>query len=72
LKSEKPAKPFGAPDSDAEDADDDEGDEEEDAGEERSQPDEERLPSPEKEPEEKRKLKLQRGEFGNHWQRLLV
>lgn len=68
LKTEKPAKPFGAPDSDAEEGDE-EGDEEEDAGEDGSQPDEERVASPEKEPEEKKKLKLQRGNLGCHLRR---
>ncbi|KAH7327892.1 hypothetical protein B0I35DRAFT_506453 [Stachybotrys elegans] len=56
IQSEKPAKPFGAPDSDAEEDDDDAEDEE-------SQPDDvERAVSPEKETEEKKRLKLQRVE----------
>jgi DEAD/DEAH box helicase domain-containing protein len=55
LAKGKPAKPFGAPDSDAED----DGSDEEAEGD--SQPDEGRAASPEKESEEKKKLKLQKG-----------
>lgn len=55
LTSEKPSKPFGAPDSDS---GNDEGDAEED---EENQPDEERAPSPEKESEDKKKPKLHKG-----------
>ncbi|KAH7133476.1 hypothetical protein EDB81DRAFT_659170 [Dactylonectria macrodidyma] len=59
-KTEKPAKPFGAPDSDAEESDD-EGSANEDA-----QPEEaERAQSPEKESEEKKKLKLQKVEVND-------
>ena len=55
LKSDKPAKPFGAPESDAEEnKDDGEGDE-------GSQPEEERAASPEKEAEDHKKVKLQKG-----------
>jgi hypothetical protein len=58
LKSEKPVKPFGAPDSESE------ADEEEDEEREESEqpPEAERAVSPEKESEEKKKLKLQKGE----------
>lgn len=56
LGNEKPAKPFGAPDSDVEsNEDDEEGDNE-------SRQDEERDVSPEKESEEKKKHKLQKSE----------
>lgn len=56
IKSDKPAKPFGAPDSDAEDG------EENDEGDDEAQPEEaERAASPEKESEEKKKLRLQKG-----------
>ncbi|KAM0557945.1 hypothetical protein ACHAPJ_005109 [Fusarium lateritium] len=61
LKSEKPAKPFGAPDSDAED-----GEDEDDEREESEQPTEaERAISPEKESDEKKKLKLQKIEVND-------
>lgn len=60
LKSDKPARPFGAPDSDVEE-EDNEGDEDDEGGDDASQPEQERLASPEKEPEEKKKLRLQRG-----------
>ncbi|KAF7560783.1 hypothetical protein G7046_g3369 [Stylonectria norvegica] len=55
LKKEKPARPFGAPESDADE--DDEDDEADDDG----QPEEaERALSPEKESDDKKKLRLQR------------
>jgi DEAD/DEAH box helicase domain-containing protein len=57
LGSKKPAKPFGAPASDAEDEDDD------NEGDEAGPSDEERAASPEKESEEKKKTRLQRGEW---------
>ncbi|KAF4470257.1 DEAD DEAH box helicase [Fusarium albosuccineum] len=61
LKKEKPAKPFGAPESDNEDDDD-----EDDDGEDNEQPEEaERSLSPEKESEEKKKLKLQKVEVND-------
>ncbi|KAF5621257.1 DEAD DEAH box helicase [Fusarium sp. NRRL 52700] len=61
LKSEKPAKPFGAPDSESE-----EGDEEDEEREESEQPYEaERAVSPEKESDEKKKLKLQKIEVND-------
>ncbi|KAM5348486.1 hypothetical protein ACJ41O_008310 [Fusarium nematophilum] len=61
LKSEKPAKPFGAPDSDEDD--DGEGDGE---GDDNDQPeDAERALSPEKELDEKKKLKLQKVEVND-------
>lgn len=63
LKSEKPAKPFGAPDSDVESEEDEDGNDDEEGGDDGSQPDAERLASPEKEPEEKKKLRLQRGKL---------
>ncbi|KEY70865.1 hypothetical protein S7711_00711 [Stachybotrys chartarum IBT 7711] len=60
LQNTKPARPFGAPESDAEDDDDEEDDEDE------SQPDEtERLASPEKESEEKKRYKLQKIEVND-------
>ncbi|RGP68334.1 dead deah box helicase [Fusarium longipes] len=60
-KSEKPSKPFGAPDSDVEEDDDEDGE-----GEETEQPDEtERAASPEKESDEKKKLKLQKIEVND-------
>ncbi|KAK7415622.1 hypothetical protein QQX98_005766 [Neonectria punicea] len=59
-KTEKPAKPFGAPDSDAED-DEDDGSGDEDAVPEEA----ERALSPEKESEEKKKLKLQKVEVND-------
>ena len=59
LQSEKPAKPFGAPESDVE-SDDEEGDE----GSPKSSPEEaDRGASPEKETEEKRRTRLQKGKF---------
>lgn len=59
LKSEKPAKPFGAPESDNED-----DDERDDEGDEGNKVDEaERALSPEKESDEKKKLKLQKGKL---------
>lgn len=59
LLSEKPGKPFGAPDSDVEsEADDDEN------GSENTTPEEaERSASPEKDLEEKKKTKLQKGMY---------
>ncbi|KAF5659346.1 DEAD DEAH box helicase [Fusarium heterosporum] len=61
LRSEKPAKPFGAPDSDNE-----EDEEDDDDGEETEQPAEaERAVSPEKESDEKKKLKLQKIEVND-------
>lgn len=65
LKSEKPAKPFGAPDSDVENEDEEDDNEDDEGGDDASQPDVERLASPEKEPEEKKKVKLQKGESSN-------
>lgn len=64
LKKEKPTKPFGAPDSDVDDDgnEDENEDDDEEGGDGASQSDVERLASPEKEPEEKKKLRLQRGE----------
>ncbi|KAI1048900.1 hypothetical protein LB506_005014 [Fusarium annulatum] len=59
LKSEKPAKPFGAPDSESEDG----GEEEEEREESEQPPEAERAVSPEKESDEKKKLKLQKSEF---------
>lgn len=62
LKSEKPAKPFGAPDSDAESG------EEDDEGDDDAQPEEaERGASPEKESEEKKRLRLQKGTSNFHF-----
>lgn len=63
-KSEKPARPFGAPDSDA-----DSGSDEEEGEEEAQAELAERALSPEKESEEKKRLKLQRGkpEAGKAW-----
>ncbi|KAH0496576.1 hypothetical protein TgHK011_003928 [Trichoderma gracile] len=58
LQSEKPAKPFGAPESDAEDEDDEEADRD---GESESD-EQERAASPEREPEEKKRLKLHKVE----------
>lgn len=63
LKSEKRAKPFGAPDSDVDEDEDEDGDDDGEGGDDASQPDVERLASPEKEPEEKKRLKLQRGKL---------
>lgn len=58
LKADKPARPFGAPDSDAEDdKDDKDGDDDE-----VEHHEVERAQSPEKESEEKKKLRLQKGE----------
>jgi DEAD/DEAH box helicase domain-containing protein len=60
----KPAKPFGAPDSDAEEDEEDDNEDEED-----SQPDDvERGASPDKEKdvEEKKRFKLQKGTFSRH------
>ncbi|PTD12312.1 ATP-dependent helicase HRQ1 [Fusarium culmorum] len=60
-KSEKPSKPFGAPDSDVEEEDD-----EDNEAEETEQPAEtERAASPEKESDEKKKLKLQKIEVND-------
>lgn len=61
LRAGKSAKPFGAPDSDA----DDNGEDDEAEGE--DQPDEERAASPEKEkePDEKKKTKLHKGKAMN-------
>lgn len=56
MGSKKPAKPFGAPVSDAEDEEDD------NEGDEAGPSDEERAASPEKESEEKKKTRLQRSE----------
>lgn len=58
LQSEKPAKPFGAPESDAEE------EEEDDAGRDDGSEsnEQERAPSPEKELEEKKRIKLHKGE----------
>lgn len=58
LQSEKPAKPFGAPESDAEDEDDEDADRD---GESESD-EQERAASPEREPEEKKRFKLHKGE----------
>lgn len=55
LKSDKPAKPFGAPESDVEE-DDEDGE-----GDNGSQADEERAASPDKEAEDHKKVKLQKG-----------
>ncbi|KAL6920780.1 hypothetical protein ACHAP8_004895 [Fusarium lateritium] len=60
-KSEKPSKPFGAPDSDVE-----ENEEDDNEAEESEQPAEtERAASPEKESDEKKKLKLQKIEVND-------
>ncbi|KAF4446490.1 DEAD/DEAH box helicase [Fusarium austroafricanum] len=61
LKSEKPAKPFGAPDSESED----EEDEDEEREESEQPPEAERAASPEKESDEKKKLKLQKVEIND-------
>lgn len=61
LKSEKPAKPFGAPDSS--DDEDEDGDED---GDENEPQEVERALSPEKDSDEKRKLKLQKGGHISH------
>lgn len=58
LQSEKPAKPFGAPESDAEEEEEEDA-EREDESESNEQ---ERAPSPEKELEEKKRIKLHKGE----------
>ncbi|KAK1256444.1 hypothetical protein MKX07_008703 [Trichoderma sp. CBMAI-0711] len=58
LQSEKPAKPFGAPESDAEDEDDEDADRD---GESESD-EQERAASPEREPEEKKRFKLHKVE----------
>lgn len=61
LKSDKPARPFGAPESDGED-----GDEGDDEGGENNKVDEaERALSPEKDSEEKKRLKLQKVEVND-------
>ncbi|KAL6884399.1 P-loop containing nucleoside triphosphate hydrolase protein [Trichoderma longibrachiatum] len=58
LQSEKPAKPFGAPESDAEDEDDEDADRD---GESESD-EQERAASPEREPEEKKRFRLHKVE----------
>ncbi|KAH7178446.1 hypothetical protein DER46DRAFT_591199 [Fusarium sp. MPI-SDFR-AT-0072] len=61
LKSEKPAKPFGAPDSESEEGEDEDGEREESE----QPPEAERAVSPEKESDEKKKLKLQKIEVND-------
>ncbi|PTB71041.1 P-loop containing nucleoside triphosphate hydrolase protein [Trichoderma citrinoviride] len=58
LQSEKPAKPFGAPESDVDDEDDEDADRD---GESESD-EQERAASPEREPEEKKRFKLHKVE----------
>lgn len=62
VHSEKPAKPFGAPESDEES-----GDEEDADADDEPEPSEQEGATPlEKEPEEKKKIKLHKGEKGFH------
>ncbi|KAF4340348.1 DEAD DEAH box helicase [Fusarium beomiforme] len=63
LKSEKPAKPFGAPDSESEEEEEEDDDDEREGSE--QPPEAERAVSPEKESDEKKKLKLQKVEVND-------
>jgi DEAD/DEAH box helicase domain-containing protein len=60
LQSEKPARPFGAPESD----EDNDGEEDAERDNEPEPSEQERAASPEKELEEKKRIKLHKGERG--------